>query len=60
MSIELNIIDQQVQAIADRDDGTFYDGNAHFPANSVQKMMLVVKSIFDSSAKITCKRRCGR
>lgn len=38
-----------------KDDGTFYDGNAHFPANSVQKMVLVVKSIFDSSAKIPAR-----
>ena len=38
-----------------KDDGEFYGGDAHFPANSVQKMVSVVKSIFDSNAKIPAR-----
>lgn len=38
-----------------KDDGKFYGGDSHFPANSVQKMVSVVKSIFDSNAKIPAR-----
>lgn len=39
-----------------KSDGTHYDGKAHFPPNSVQKMISVVKSIFDSNATIPARK----
>lgn len=39
-----------------KNDGTSYDGKACFPANSVQKMISVVKSIFDSNATIPARK----
>lgn len=39
-----------------KSDGTYYDGKAYFPANSVQKMISVVKSISITNATIPARK----